>query len=234
MSRLYREGDGRRPFGRPVGVHDRTFTRLEIIQAAVVSPRGLGITVVSPLPLEMCADEIRERARLTRSPFLALRVAVPCLVSRCLRCMCSSRHRDPHSRGPAAGGLRCSPNEITPLAEGLQGQSIQHLHSGRGRGAGGFARARATRMGDRALSNGARAVRAGAPVRRRRGVRGRAASLPGALARRQRPREARLRPLDGFPRLSRAALDGARARRRAASATTRRSRSASAPRSRCG
>ena len=68
------------------------------------------------------------------------------------------------------------------------------IHSERGRGAGGFARARRARMGDAALPDGAGAVRAGAPARGRRGLRRRAAALPGARARRQRAGPARLRP----------------------------------------
>src|SRR5262245_13365239 len=64
-------------------------------------------------------------------------------------------------------------------------------------------------MGDAALPDGARAVRAGAPVRRRRGLRRGAAAVPGAVARRERARTARLRPLDGVSRLPGPALDRA-------------------------
>ena len=84
------------------------------------------------------------------------------------------------------------------------------LDSGCGRSTGGFARARAPGMGDAALPDGARPVRAGPAARRRRGVRGRAAALPGALARGQRPGQARLRQVDGLPGLPRPALDRAR------------------------
>ena len=65
-------------------------------------------------------------------------------------------------------------------------------------------------MGDAALPDGARPVRAGPSTRRRRGVRGRAAALSGALARGQRPGAARLGEVDGLPGLPGAALDRAR------------------------
>src|SRR5262249_47422613 len=85
------------------------------------------------------------------------------------------------------------------------------LDSACGRGAGGLARGRAPGMEDAALPDGACAVRPGAPARRRRGLRRRAASVSRAVARRQRAGQARQRPLDGLPRLPRPALDGARA-----------------------
>ena len=84
------------------------------------------------------------------------------------------------------------------------------LDSDRVGSAGGFARARPSGVGNPALPHGARPVRAGPAVRRRRGVRGRAAALPGALARRQRPGQARLGQVDGLPGLPRPALDRAR------------------------
>ncbi len=94
--------------------------------------------------------------------------------------------------------------------------------------------ARAPGVGFPALSHGRRPVRPGRALRGHRPRRGRAAAFPRARVHRQLPGATRQRPTRRLPRATACSTRAFSARRRAASATTPRSRSASALRSRSG